>query len=351
MERAVFVPDLDRLPPPGEPYDRLYLGSEFCIWRIPRERELHEALAAATRRGMSFSLVTPFLDEPGLTRTLALVRALPHDAATEVIANDLGLIEALRAVGWQGTVVAGRLLTRQRRGPGFQSFGDVPPAAAAALRGSALDSPAFVELLGSVYGVRRFELDDLIQGVSVPALPTGVRLSLYRPYLLVTATRNCPWVFDGRTWDRSHGCARPCRGQALRIVSGAEKTPSAAFPSSRLPAAYNLCASESARRAPCSRDLLSTLPVPEEEAQKQKSGRIEHREGEGVARRGGLHGADGRERNGGPQRQDPAACTVDDPGSDRELVLGGCAQFLEHRSEGPPPAGVDRIVWQPGVPA
>ena len=29
--------------------------------------------------------------------------------------------------------------------------------------------------------------------------------------------------------------------------------------------------------------------------------------GEGVARRGGLHGADRRERNGGPQRQDPAA--------------------------------------------
>jgi hypothetical protein len=49
-------------------------------------------------------------------------------------------------------VVAGRLLTRQRRGPGFQSFGDVLPEAAAALRGSALDSPDFVELLGSVYG-------------------------------------------------------------------------------------------------------------------------------------------------------------------------------------------------------
>ena len=168
-----------------------------------------EALAAATRRGMGFSLVTPFLDEPGLTRTLALIRALPDDPAIEVVANDLGLIEALRAAGWRGTVVAGRLLTRQRRGPGFQSFGDVPPEAAAALRGSALDSPAFVELLGSVYGVKRFELDDLVQGVSVPVLPAGVSLSLYRPYLLVTATRNCPWVFDGHTWDRSRRLRPP----------------------------------------------------------------------------------------------------------------------------------------------
>ncbi len=31
MERAVFVPDLDRLPPPEEEHDRLYLGSEFCV--------------------------------------------------------------------------------------------------------------------------------------------------------------------------------------------------------------------------------------------------------------------------------------------------------------------------------
>ena len=307
MERAVFVTDLERLPPPGQPYDRLYLGSEFCVWRLPGSRELEAALAEATRGGMAFSLVTPFLDEPGLERTLALIRALPDDPATEVIANDLGLVEALRAAGWRGTLVAGRLLTRQRRGPGFQSFGDVLPAAAAALRGSALDSPEFVALLVSVYGVRRFELDDLIQGIRVPVLPAGVSLSLYRPYLLVTVTRNCPWIFDGRSWERGHGCARPCRGQALRLVPGAEKAPSAAV-----------------------REL----------------GPSENGEGEGVARWGGLHGADHRERHGGPQRQDPAAHN-----GERTLTLGGCAQFLEHRSDDPPPAGINRLVWQPGVPA
>lgn len=259
MERAVFVAGLDRLPPPGQRYDRLYFGSEFCAWRLPDERELREALAAAADRGLRFSLVTPFLDEPGLTRALALVGALPQDPATEVVANDLGLIEALREAGWGGTLVAGRLLTRQRRGPGFQSFGDVPPAAAAALRGSALDSPAFVELLGARYGVKRFELDDLVQGVVVPDLPAGVSLSLYRPYLLVTATRNCPWIFDGQTWDRSGNCGRPCRVGSLSLT-----------------------------------------PVQ---------------------------------------------------AGDRELIMGGCAQFLEHRSDDPAPAGINRMIWQPGVPA
>lgn len=272
MERAVFVADLDRLAPPGPACDRLYLGSEFCAWRLPDERGVGEALAAAAARGAGFSLVTPFLDEPGLDRTLELVRCLPEEPAIEVVANDLGLVESLRAKGWGGTVVAGRLLTRQRRGPGFQTCGTVPPEAAEALRGSALDSPAFVDLLASSYGVRRFELDDLVQGVAVPVLPAGVSLSLYRPYLLVTATRNCPWVFDGKSWERRRGCARPCRGGALRLLATDDLHPIGA---SRTNAA----------------------------------------------------------------------------GKARPLLLGGCAQFFAHRSDAPPPRGVDRIVWQPGIPA
>jgi hypothetical protein len=294
VERAVFVADIGRLPPPAEPYGRLYLGSEFCVRRLPDERGLQEAAATAARRGMAFTLVTPFLDEPGLARTLELVRALPAAGAIEVVANDLGLLEALRQAGWAGTVVAGRLLTRQRRGPGFQVFGAVPPEAAAALRASALDAPAFVELLGSVYGVRRFELDDLVQGVAVPALPAGVSLSLYRPWLLVTATRNCPWVFDGRTWERE-GCARPCRGHLLRLAPTLGEDATGMAPST----------------------------------------------GTAEGWRGGEGSGARFERDGGPQRQDPGAV----------LFLGGCAQFLEHRSEAPPPPGVDRIVWQPEVPA
>ena len=315
VERAVFVPDIDRVPPPGEPYDRLYLGSEFCAWRLPGKRELGGAHAFAARRGMTFSLVTPFLGELDLARTLDLVRALPADPSAEVVANDIGLIEALRAAGWKGTVVAGRLLTRQRRGPGFQSFGDIPPEAAEALRGSALDAPGFVELLGAQYGVRRFELDDLVQGTAVPPLPAGVSLSLYRPFLLVTATRICPWVFDGRTWDRSRGCGRPCRGHVIRLV------PVEAAGSSR-------CAPPSCSPQPAERDH----EPPRRMGCVAQSSRMG--ESEGVR-----------------SERPPAPGTGAARTPARPLVLGGCAQFLENRSDAPPPPGVDRIVWQPQVPA
>jgi hypothetical protein len=260
VERAVFVADLDRLPAAaGEAPDRLYLGSEFCAWRLPSAAELGHARDAARSRGMALSLVTPFLDEDGLQRVLALVRHLPPGEGAEVVANDLGLVEALAERGWGGTVVAGRLLTRQRRGPGFQEPRGAGPEALAALRGSALDSPPFVSWLSGTYGVLRFEIDDLVQGVSVGELPGDVRLSLYRPWLLVTATRNCPWVFDGRAFGRPPRCPRPCRGRALTLE-------------------------------------------PEE---------------------------------GG-----------------RQLLLGGCAQFLRgDDGERPLPPGIDRLVHQPGIPA
>lgn len=254
----MFVPDLDRLPDAGGSWDRLYLGSEFCAWRLPAPRRLRRAVQEARRRGLAFTLVTPFLDEEGLGMVVELARTLPEGEGTEVVANDPGLLEALAGGGWGGTLVAGRLLTRQRRGPGVQVFGEPVPEAREALRASALDSAAYVEWLGETYGVRRFELDDLVQGAGTVPVPPGVRLSLYRPWLLVTATRNCPWIFDGRSWDRRRGCAAPCRGRTLRLE-------------------------------------------PEE---------------------------------GG-----------------RPLALGGCAQFLEHRSDGPLPPWVDREVHQPAPPA
>jgi len=50
-------------------------------------------------------------------------------------------------------------------------------------------------------------------------------------------------------------------------------------------------------------------PLQDAVPRHEKSASEGHGSGEGVARRGGLHGADRRERNGGPQRQDPEACT------------------------------------------
>ncbi len=212
-ERALFVPDLARIPA-GERFERLYLGSEFCRWRLPDTARLAAALEAASSRGAAFTLVTPFLDEEGLGQAMELVRLLPADGRTEVVANDAGLLEGVLEAGWNGALVAGRLLTKQRRGPGVQEPREATGEAWEALRGSALEAEPLVAWLIGTYGVRRFELDDIAQGLRVPPLPAGVGVSLYRPWVLVTATRLCPWRAGAVG---AGGCGVPCRGRRLEL--------------------------------------------------------------------------------------------------------------------------------------
>jgi hypothetical protein len=73
-----------------------------------------------------------------------------------------------------------------------------------------------VEWFRDLYGVRRFEIDNLIQGVEVDPLPGEIRLSVYHPFLFLTATKLCPWTFDGRRWRRGEGCPS-CEGETLEL--------------------------------------------------------------------------------------------------------------------------------------
>lgn len=219
IARAVFVAERARIPAAGEGYDRLYFGSEFCWQRLPDADGAAALVGEAASRGMAFTLVTPLLDEEGLEATLRVVAGLPAEAGVEVVANDVGLVQALAREQWAGTLVAGRLIARQRRGPGFRRHGEPPPEAEAALRGSALDSPAFLARLAERYGVRRFELDNLVQGVEIAAPPPGISFSVYHPWLFVAASRRCPWRFDGKRWRTSSECVAPCRGRILELVA------------------------------------------------------------------------------------------------------------------------------------
>jgi len=220
-ERAVFVTEIDALPEGLEGFDRLYYGHETCPWRLPDRRELKRAREEAARLGMSFTLVTPTLDEHALDMVSALIDDLDGDEGAEIVVNDVGLLEELSRRGRRGTVVVGRLLTRQRRGAGWRGSLPAEDEAAGYLMGSSLESPRLVEWFRSRYGIRRFEIDDLLQGVRVGPLPGDVRLSVYSPYVVLTVTRLCPWTFDGRRWRRSEGCSAPCRGS--RLVLEAEE--------------------------------------------------------------------------------------------------------------------------------
>jgi len=217
MPRSLYLTRPGGLDALAGGYERLYFGHEFCPWLLPGRRQMEQVRQAAADRGLSFTLVTPHLGESWLEPVRKLVEALAPGEGDELVVNDVGLFELVAAEKWEGTVIAGRLLTRQRRGAGWK--GSLPAGAGDAryLRGSSLDSPHFVELLRRRYGVRRFEIDNLIQGVEVGELPEDVRLSVYYPYLFVTATALCPWTFDGSRWRRGERCPS-CDGEVLELT-------------------------------------------------------------------------------------------------------------------------------------
>lgn len=219
VTKAVYLTRSADLKGVGTGFDRLYFGHEFCPWLVPGEKELERVRTAAAARGLAFTLVTPILGEESLAKAGKLVDLLVPGDGDEVVVNDMGLLELLSRREWKGVAIVGRLLTRQRRGPGWR--GDLPEGEGDSryLRGSALDSPHFVEWLRRTYGVRRFEIDNLVQGVEVGELPGDVRLSVYHPWLFLTATTLCPWTFDGSRWKRGEKCPS-CQGEVLELTPG-----------------------------------------------------------------------------------------------------------------------------------
>ncbi|MFC1906696.1 hypothetical protein ACFLW8_01225, partial [Chloroflexota bacterium] len=86
--------------------------------------------------------------------------------------------------------VMGRLLHKMKRGPRLMTvISKLPPSTVEYFRGSNLTVPILGEFLNQ-YGVKRVELDNLLQGFDF-SLDNTLRGSLYFPYAYVSTTRFC----------------------------------------------------------------------------------------------------------------------------------------------------------------
>ncbi|WP_459941415.1 hypothetical protein [Deferrisoma palaeochoriense] len=182
------------------------VGAEFCPRRLAAPGELAPYLRRWKSQGLGVQFVTPAVREGAFEAVWAWLRAALEVApGAEVAFNDWGLWERARAEGLAFRGVAGRLLSRQRRGP--RVLGMVAAAApreARELRGSVWDEPEGVRLLEE-FGAVGVELDLILPGLRVPALPGGVTLRVHAPWIPVTVALACPWT------EAPLACDRPCR--------------------------------------------------------------------------------------------------------------------------------------------
>ncbi len=202
LERAIFLTDAEGIP--SGDWSRLYYGAEFCPWRFPITDNLIKAIHTAHQAGLPITITTPVLNEAFLPRfKKQLEDILPLlDADDEILASDLGTIRMVRRLSKDLSVVAGRVLSGQKRGPRILDL-DLQDAELDYFRQGRwyqTESRKFLE----EQGVTRVELDNLLQGIA--PLPEPLVGSLHLPYAMVTSSRNCPVRAPGEYGPCSGGC-------------------------------------------------------------------------------------------------------------------------------------------------
>jgi len=189
FESACFLNDLPGEPPVG--YSRLYYGAEFCFWRLPSSAKIVAARKWARNAGWNFTLVTPILGEDERLRLDSLLQTvLPElDAGDEILISDWGALELIRVFRDDLTIVLGRALSGQKRGPRILDMTLTQEQREYFQRGS-WHSREAVGLLDE-QRITRVEQDNLLQGLA--PLSEALKGSLHLPYAMVTSSRNCPF--------------------------------------------------------------------------------------------------------------------------------------------------------------
>ncbi|MCK4509864.1 MAG: hypothetical protein KAU27_15045 [Desulfuromonadales bacterium] len=210
LESACFLNDLPEQPPVG--CSRLYYGAEFCFWRLPSCENILAARSWARHVGWHFTLVTPVLGEDERLRLDILLQTLlPElEAGDEILISDWGALALIRAIRDDLTIILGRALSGQKRGPRILDMSLTPEQSAYFERGSWHNHDA-VELLAEQM-IERIEQDNLLQGLA--PLAQTLKGSLHLPYAMVASSRNCPF----RTSSECEPCPAPC-GEVFTLRS------------------------------------------------------------------------------------------------------------------------------------
>lgn len=219
MEQAIFISNTENLKYVNSKYTRLYFGNEFCQQLIPSSEDLRIILDFVSNHNMKFSLVTPYVTDEGIgTLRPLLGYAVSSFSDAEIVVNDWGILRLLR-VEFDGlTPVLGRLLTKQKRGPRILTVKDkVASTMTQHFKESNIDVPILTDFLIN-NGIKRVELDNLLQGIA--RKNPSLKASLYLPFAYVTTTRFCLTASSERkaVFMRSiSSCNKECQRYAFQL--------------------------------------------------------------------------------------------------------------------------------------
>ena len=220
MEQAIFISKVKDLNYVTGEFSRLYFGIEFCQNLIPSQEDIKEILKFVFENKIELTFVTPYLTNKGMEKIKPLIIYLiDKKAESEVVINDWGLLKWLSCEYPDTSLILGRLLNKQKRGPRILNLRNrVPESMFSHFQKSNVDSRIFRDFLKSK-NVNRVELDNLLQGIDRPK--ESLKGSLYLPFAYVTTTRFCLSNFclrnDIKALRSVYECNRSCQEHVFKL--------------------------------------------------------------------------------------------------------------------------------------
>lgn len=229
MEQALYTTKTAHLKYWNGDFTRLYFGMEFCERLIPSPSQLKKALDFTQKNNLTFTLVTPYVTESGLTKVEKLIALLSElQPESEIVFNDWGVLHLLREKNYPLHPVLGRLLNKMKRGPRIANLKElIPPASLDYFMTPGLSIPAIQQFL-LTNAVERVEFDNLLQGLNLSGITGDLHLSLYLPFAYITTTRFCFMSSSTSSEDMQIGispCRKECQNYAFSLVNPVMTTP------------------------------------------------------------------------------------------------------------------------------
>jgi hypothetical protein len=232
MEKAIHISNPRNLKyfHKGE-YQRIYWGVEFCQNLIPTLTDTERILKFVKENSLKFTYISPFVTENGLKRLNKIFNWFKRQKVSpEIVVNDLGVLECLHSDFRNYFDLAlGRLLVRQQRDPAMQRVlqkqlpfavkrkdGKIsiiihkPPQRRyqEGIKASYINSSLMQDFLAK-FGVKRIELNNLIQGLNLDGLK--FKKSLYTPFVNISTSRFCPMETKFQKIYRINVCKKECQ--------------------------------------------------------------------------------------------------------------------------------------------
>lgn len=191
IEKALFISKIGDLQS-SLTYDRLYYGHEFCEYLLPSENEFKQVLDFAIKNKLPFTFVTPTISNDRFDFLENLIDIVIEKAnllnKLEIVVNDFGILNIIHQKKLPNIIiVAGRLMTKQKRDPRIQHIDSLSESAKKYYMSFSLDSANSLNFIEN-FNIQRFELDNVSQGI---LRQSKIVSSLYMPYCYISTTKLC----------------------------------------------------------------------------------------------------------------------------------------------------------------